>query len=107
MTTACLGICCPKRGICVHFDEVELPEQPPARDSCLSDGGYPLFVDLRPTSFQLHDERGRIWPPGFVSQLLDINSPHTILRTAQYGQEAAKKRAATKAKKPSVWGVPA
>ena len=57
-------------------------------------------------SFQVYDEQGRIWPPGFVSQLLDIDGPHTILRTAQYGPEAAKKRAATKAKKANVWGVP-
>jgi hypothetical protein len=49
MTAACLGITCPKRGHCVHYTEVELPEQPPVVRSCRTpEGGYPLFVDRRP-----------------------------------------------------------
>jgi hypothetical protein len=53
MTTApiaaCLGIACPKRGRCVHYAEVELPEQPRHVRTCVTpEGSYPLFVAVAP-----------------------------------------------------------
>jgi hypothetical protein len=58
MTTACLGITCPYRGHCEHYAEVELPEWPEARDTCLTEGGYPLFVDRRPVVVTVVDGEG-------------------------------------------------
>ena len=46
---ACLGICCPKRGRCVHYSEVERPEQPRAVRSCRTpEGTFPLFEAIEP-----------------------------------------------------------
>lgn len=46
---ACLGICCPKRGRCVHYTEVELPEQPRHVRTCRTpEGTYPLFIAIEP-----------------------------------------------------------
>lgn len=46
---ACLGITCPKRGRCVHYSEVELPEQPRQVRSCRTpEGAYPLFEATEP-----------------------------------------------------------
>ena len=36
-----------------------------------------------PTEFTLRDEQGRVWPPGFVSQLLDPMSPHSMIKTPE------------------------
>jgi hypothetical protein len=46
---ACLGIACPKRGRCVHYAEVELPEQPRHVRTCRTpEGAYPLFEAIEP-----------------------------------------------------------
>jgi hypothetical protein len=46
---ACLGLCCPKRGRCVHYSEVELPEQPRHVRTCRTpEGTYPLFEAIEP-----------------------------------------------------------
>lgn len=34
-----------------------------------------------PATFMVHDDDGKVWPPGFVSQLCDVNSPFSMLRT--------------------------
>ena len=50
-----------------------------------------------PCSFMLRDGRGAVWPPGFVSQLCDPASPHSMLRTlkqhqAQHASRIARER---------------
>jgi hypothetical protein len=49
MTAACFGVGCHKRHRCVHYTEVELPEQPPVVRTCRTpEGSYPLFEAVEP-----------------------------------------------------------
>jgi hypothetical protein len=46
---ACFGVACPKRGRCVHYAQVELPEQPRHVRTCRTpEGVFPLFVAVEP-----------------------------------------------------------
>lgn len=46
---ACLGICCPRRGRCIHYAEVELPGQPRVVRTCVTpEGTFPLFLAREP-----------------------------------------------------------
>jgi hypothetical protein len=48
--------------------------------------------DDLPTEFTLRDERGRIWPPGFVSELCRHGGPHSMLGTSALAMSAAGQR---------------
>ena len=39
-----------------------------------------------PATFMIHDEAGKVWPPGFKSALCDPQHTHSILRTLKQQQ---------------------
>lgn len=47
------------------------------------------------TSFLVFDDRGRVWPPGFVSATCDPDSPHCALSHSEQARERAVRRRQT------------
>lgn len=45
-----------------------------------------------PASFLVFDDKGRVWPPGFVSSTCDPDSPHTMLSVADQARERTLRR---------------
>lgn len=59
----------------------------------------PLSRRPLPASFMLTGRDGRVWPPGFVSELCNPHSPHSMRRTlkqqqAQHANRIARERVA-------------
>jgi uncharacterized OB-fold protein len=57
---ACLGSCCPKRGRCVHYADVESPDEHRVVLTCRTpEGAFPLFRDRRaPVAVAVVDGEG-------------------------------------------------